>query len=181
MLSLQLRNFSLAMERPSSQGSIPTDTSEPDSLFSKFSEASEVKIGITRPPRTRPGAVPDILFSPVLDHVCELKHLPVPLLHLGDVSVQPTSKPPRIQSLDPPYPARRPSFDHGPPATTQVRTRTRYLPSPVGAAEQCSQVKSLFDESSPGLMLVGGRVARVFTLFLTNPAMIFSPHCCTLR
>jgi len=78
----------LVMERPPSQGSILTTvTSSPDSLFSKFSEVSEAKVHITRPPRALPDAVPDILISPVLDHVCELKHQPAPLLHLGDTSV----------------------------------------------------------------------------------------------
>jgi len=121
--------FPLVMERPPSQGSILTDTSSPDSLFSKFSEVSEAKVHTTRPSRTLPDAVPDILFSPVLDHVCELKHQPAPLLHLGDTSVQPAYKLPRILPwilsrivprtfLSPPRPARRPSFDHGTSVTT---------------------------------------------------------------
>jgi len=113
-----LASFPSVMERPPSQESILTDTSLPDSLFSKFSEVSEVKVHIPRPPRTHPDAVPDILISPALHHVCELKHQPAPLLHLGDTSVQPTYKLPRIPSLDSPHPARGPSFDHGPPLAT---------------------------------------------------------------
>jgi hypothetical protein len=77
-----LTSFPLVMERPPSRRSTLTDTSAPDSLFSKISEASEAQI--TETSQMRPDPVPGFLFSPVLDHVRELKHPPAPLLHLGD-------------------------------------------------------------------------------------------------
>lgn len=75
------------MERPPNQGSILMDTSSPDPLFSKLSEVSEAEGRITKPPRTHPDTVPDILISPALDRVRELEHRSAPQLHLGDTSL----------------------------------------------------------------------------------------------
>ena len=93
-----LTSFPLAMKRPPSQESTLTDTSLPDSLFSKLSEASEAESHITEPPRTSADvparascskgestdALPDIFFSPALDRIRELKHPLAPLLRPGD-------------------------------------------------------------------------------------------------
>ena len=85
------------MKRPPSQESTLTNTSLPDSLFTKLSEASEAESNITEPPRTSADvlawancskgestdALPDIFFSPALDRIRELKHPLAPLLHPG--------------------------------------------------------------------------------------------------
>lgn len=84
--SSSFTSFPLAMERPPSLGSILTDTSLPDSLFSELSDAPEAKVYITKPPRTRPDALPDISFSPALDHTRESKRPLTLLLHPGDAS-----------------------------------------------------------------------------------------------
>jgi hypothetical protein len=107
MLHLEsAHEFPLAMERPPSLDSTLTDTSLPDSLFSKLSEASEAESHITGTPLKSidalvrvscskgesTDALPDILFSPVLDHIRELKHPLAPPFHPGDTSAQPPSK-----------------------------------------------------------------------------------------
>lgn len=83
------------MERPPSQGSTHTETSLPDSLFSKLSETGT---HITESPRTSTEAlgrdsfskdessaiIPDISLSPASGRVRELRHPPALPLHLGD-------------------------------------------------------------------------------------------------
>lgn len=162
-----LMGFPIAIERPPSQGSTLTGTLSPDSLYSELSEASGTGGYITKSSRPHPDAVPDVLFSPVLDHVRELRHLPAPLLYLSNTSAQPTFKLAWIP--------------RGPSVKTRAPTRIRNLSSPVEAAKKYSQEENRLNESSPGLMPVSDRVACVLTLLLTNLDMIFSFHSHTPR
>ena len=172
-----LTSFPLAMRRPPSQESTLTDVSFPDSLFFGLSEASEAESHVTEPLRTSTDAptrvscskgesadaLPDIFFNPTLDHIRESKCPLAPLLHLGDISTQPTSRLPQIPFLDPPRPIQRPLPDHAPSVTTRVLTGTRYLPSPVAATEQRSKVWCRLNKNSPGPILVSDHAIRVVT------------------
>ena len=136
-------SFLLGMERPPSQESTLTDVSLSDSLFSKLSENSEAESHVVELLPTKAesaGALPDTPFSPVLDHVRELKRPPAPLLYPRDTSTQPTPKLPQMKFLDPLRPARRPQLGHVPPAKTRVPTGTRDLPIQMAAVKQHSQV-----------------------------------------
>ena len=102
-----LTSFPLAMIRPPSQESTPTDVSSPDSLFSKISEVSEAESPITEPPRKSTdalawdshsrGGITDALPA---DHVCELKQRPAPPSQLADTLTLDTSQLPLILFLD---------------------------------------------------------------------------------
>ena len=148
--SSSLTSSPSAMECPPSHGSTLTDTSLPDRLFSKPSEASETRGHVTEPPWTSAGALPDILFSPASGHVRELKPPPALLSHLRDSSAQPTSKVPRNPA------------------------RTSKFPGPVAVAERLLRIWYLLSKDNPGPILVSDRMASVFICLLTNPDTIFT-------
>ncbi|KAF9648265.1 kinase-like protein [Thelephora ganbajun] len=109
------------MERPPSQESTLTDTSTPDSLFSKLSEASEAESSIAEPARastdvlardsyTKGGSSDDLpapFFSPASDHVAHFQLTPDPVSRSSTPGSEPTVRPRPLRDNSGPYRNKR--------------------------------------------------------------------------
>jgi len=167
----------IPMKRPPSQESILTDTSLPDSLFSKLSEASEAESHITEPPRTSPDvlawvscskgestdAIPDIFFSPALDHIPHVQITPDPISRPPTPGSETTARPRPFRDNPGPYRNKRFSESSGSSRTmlAGVAPAQREQPRSDTVSTGVPHDRETCPEKSP---IVGDLVASPFLL-----------------